>query len=219
MLYPFTSPELHTYQPHDPQSHTDVYLEKNINNILAEFFLFVQQNSSNPTVFDVTLSVPIKGRDYISKAKKAPSLSNGDKDAKEKDIELIELHYHFGVFQGNYCVLTISEDGNILITEGSDSQKDHYFNDAEPNGEWFYDYGFIGDAINEHKACVLLSELEPFPMLIAIANPRKREKAQYLILDQEQMSGGIIPINDGQFDVLNCFSESIEGIQGKNVNT
>jgi hypothetical protein len=212
MLYPFISPELHTYRPHDPQSNTDVYLEKNINNILAEFFSFVQQNSSNPTVFDVTLSVPINRRNVISKAKKAPSLYNID--AKEKDIELIELHYHFGVFQGNYCVLTINEGGNILITEGSDSRVDHYFNDAEPKGEWFYDYGFIGDAINEHKACVLLSESEPSPMLIAIANPCEREKAQYLILDQEEMSGGIIPINDGQFDVLNCLSESIEGIQG-----
>jgi hypothetical protein len=210
-MFKFTSPVQCTYQPHDPQSHTDVYLEKNRNNILAEFFLFVQQNSSNPTVFDVSLSNPINGRNFISSAKKAPSISN---DAKEKDIELKELHYHFGVFQGNYCVLSMIEGRNLLVMEGSDSQKTHYFNDAEPEGEWFYDYGFIGDAINEHKACVQLSESEPSPMLIAIADPRKREKAEYLILDQEQISSGIIPINDKQFDVLNCLSESIEGIQG-----
>jgi hypothetical protein len=208
VMFQFTKPVPCTYKPHDPQSHTDVYLEKNRNNILAEFFLFVQQNSSNPTVFDVSLSNP------ISRARKAPSVSTGMDRDKEKDIELIELHYHFGVFQGNYCVLSIIEGGNLLVMEGSDSQKTHYFNDAEPKGEWFYDYGFIGDAINEHKACVKLSESEPSPMLIAIADPRKRETAEYLILDQEQISGGIIPINDGQFDVLNCLSKSIEGIQG-----
>lgn len=199
-----------TYQPHDPQSHTDVYLKKNKNNILAEFFLFVQQNSSNPTVFDVSLSDPINGQNIISRAEKAPNVSNVDAN----NIELIELHYHFGVFQGNYCVLSIIEGGNLLVMKGSISQKTHCFNDAKAKGEWFYDYGFIGDAINEHKACVKLSESEPSQMLIAIADPCKRIKAEYLVLDQEQISSGIIPINDKQFDVLNCLSDSIEGIQG-----
>lgn len=220
LLSPFTSPVPHTYQPHDLHSSPHVYLEKNKNNILAEFFLFVQQNSSNSTIYDVSLARSnSNGRDTrerISNASKAPNLSSAkkDKDAKEKDIDLIELHYHFGVFRGCYCILTINEDGYLFITEGSDSERMHFFNDAEPRGEWFYDYGFVGDAINEHRACMELLGSEPSPMLIAIADPRKREIAQFLILDQDEISGGIIPINNGQFLVLNGLSKSIEGIQG-----
>lgn len=243
MLFsPFISPVLHTYQPHDLHSSPDVYLEKNRNNILAEFILFVKQNSSSPTIFDVSLASSNSNgiRERISNARKAPNLSTAmgkdknaeendiefrrkaldvssakkDKDVKEKDIDLIELHYHFGVFRGCYCILSINEDGYLSITEGTGSERMHFFNDAKPRGEWFYDYGFVGDAVNEYKACMELLELEPSPMLIAIADPRKREIAEFLILDLEEISGGTIPINYGQFLVLNGLSKSIEGIQG-----
>jgi hypothetical protein len=226
----FLYPKKFTYQKIPSCCERDVYLFKNKNNILAEFWMLLQESS--PDIFEVTTqinaetntvdeitSVVEQGHDAHTAA---AALKAHVGRADEKKPELKDFHKHFGVLNGKYCLL-IYKAGNLCVSEGESRgsgtgrRGDGGGAAAEPPRVAWLDYGFIGDFINELEACISMAKpgFIADDMLSIVADPRKRRAAGFLrASDRDLRLPGIAPANAGQGQAIQGLRRSIEGIQG-----
>ena len=238
----FLSPTSFVYQKVPPRSEPDEYLRKNKNNIMAEFWMLV--NSPSPHTFELTTTTMVDqhseaftGVTSIFNHKKKPH----DRTSKviasvDKEPEVVEFHKHFGVINGRYCLLMFTNTTNggadMRIYSGSTCPKNHAksidefsqyeMNSACPKRIAFFDYGFIGDAMNEVRACQdLQSQLVINPgfhtntMLHCVADPTKRITAGYLEATPASLRAvDFAPANEGQTKAIQDLKLTVEGIQG-----
>jgi hypothetical protein len=236
-LQHFLTPTACAYQKVPPRSEVPDYLQKNHNNILAEFWMMVESPSA--VTFEVTTArmvdeqaaVSFTGITSVVRHQRTPpygTVAAAGKE-KEKEPELSEFHNHFGVLNGRYCLLVNTRARDLRIFEGANCPKDHErsidyeaqdeMRNARPKRIAFFDYGFIGDSINELRACTELREdyssYCDFDILESVADPSKRGDAAFVRASAESLRRpGISPANAGQANAIQSLQRSVEGIQG-----
>lgn len=216
------------------RSESELYLQRVRTNILAEFWMFVQ--SPSPATFDIVkkgrkgselitdISIPDRKPDPFHEAQHVNDMKT--EKEKEKKPELNDFHNHFGVINKTYCLLRLTKEKDLQVSEGSYCDRDHSARRGGHDGgvvgyyshhtTVFYDYGFIGDILNEfHAVESLLRCGNAAGILAVVADPTKRISANFTTATVDRLSApGISPANVGQSSAIQGLRASIEGIQG-----
>lgn len=232
----FLQPAKHSFMMVAPKSEPGPYLERNHNNILAEFWSLLESPSVD--IFEITVgaitnevgSSCTELSDIYYRHQPEDRFPGTTAAAASREaLPLSEFHHHFGVFKGKFCLL-FSRNQSLFLCEGSPALRNHTdridgmaqlkMNMAQPRRFAFFDYGYIGDYINELRACSLLLSLfkqnpEFSDALIALADPTKRQDAGFICASAESLQRpGISAANEGQANAIQSLKYSVEAIQG-----
>jgi hypothetical protein len=237
----FLTPTPYAYQKVSPRSQPGEYLRKVENNVMAEFWMLV--DCPSPIIFEITTArmtslhcESFTGVTSIIKHQKKNESSTKVVTVQDdnKEPQLADFHKHFGVLDDKYCLLMKTNDGEDLrIYTGGPCSKSHSrsidsvaqyeMRQARPPRSAFFDYGFIGDAMNEVAACKDLQErlrcdasFTNNTMLHCVADPTKRTTADFIEATPSnlQQLAGVSPANSGQTKAIRSLKLTVEGIQG-----
>jgi hypothetical protein len=202
------------------------YLEIAKNNIKAEFWSILE--SPSITKFEVTVTSLSSQYELTRERSTITSIAAHKYEDSESsslaglgsmsvpknklddpvDLSLSDFSNHFGVLDNKYCLL-VYKDEQLKIYVGSSCYK------HSTDANYFIDYGFIGDSINELRACNELEENSPSKMLVQVADPTARKGAFFIrATDEDLRRPGITPANVDQGLSIKQLRYSVEGIQG-----
>jgi hypothetical protein len=229
-LRPFLHPDMAAVFRRLPaRSAPAEYLATVAHNVLAEYRLFLAESSYTRFSLRVPTAPALNadpGRVRVSSAQRVREQpADGAPEAALSDAALSELHHHVGVRSGRLVIAVFSSadksaegggrPGLHLIQGAHWTGRRMGRDDEDSDDDFFFDLGYMGDAVNEHAAAtaLLLGTTRPEPRLLAsIADPACRRAATFR--SPGAGVGGVVPINELQRSVLDGMRHDVEAVQG-----
>lgn len=221
---PFLHPDVWARPSHlPPSSQPTEYLLAVEANILAEYAAMLK--SARPVPFFATEQERSDDSAVITGLLRDQTCGQGIAAVVAgKPEELKQYHRHLFSIRNTLCLLRYCprQDTLTYTTGAGWKAKAH---DAAPapantleSGRVVLDFGYIGDFIDEHSACtVLLQQVENGdapPLLVAVADPRRRQPSAWRSNPVQPEGTGSIAINAEQRSAVAGLVYEVEGIQG-----